>query len=48
MLGGQVVEQPILERAERVLRYHEVIEARRNRAERAAVQARPTENEDDR
>jgi citrate lyase subunit beta/citryl-CoA lyase len=29
MLGGQVVEQPILERAERVLRYHEAIEARR-------------------
>ena len=28
MLGGQVVEQPILERAERVLRYHEVIEKR--------------------
>jgi len=32
MLGGQVVEQPILERAERVLRYHEAIEARRKRA----------------
>jgi citrate lyase subunit beta/citryl-CoA lyase len=35
MLGGQVVEQPILERAQRVLEYHEVIEARRKRAERA-------------
>ena len=37
MLGGQVVEQPILERAERVLRYHEVIEARRKRGVRAAA-----------
>jgi citrate lyase subunit beta / citryl-CoA lyase len=37
MLGGQVVEQPILERAERVLRYHEAIEDRRKRAERVAA-----------
>ena len=34
MLGGQVVEQPILERAERVLRFHEAIEARRRGAGR--------------
>ncbi len=32
MLGGQVVEQPILDRAKRVLEYHAVIEARRARA----------------
>jgi citrate lyase subunit beta/citryl-CoA lyase len=37
MFGGQVVEQPILERAQRVLRYHETIEARRQRARRAAA-----------
>jgi citrate lyase subunit beta/citryl-CoA lyase len=37
MFGGQVVEQPILERAQRVLRYHETIEARRLRARRATA-----------
>ena len=37
MLGGQVVEQPILERAERVLRYQEAIEARAGCASRAAA-----------
>lgn len=31
MLGGQVVEQPILDRAEQVLSFHEVIEARKRR-----------------
>lgn len=34
MMGGQVVEQPILDRAESVLRFHEAIEARRRRAGR--------------
>lgn len=37
MFGGQVVEQPILERAQRVLRYHEIIATRRLRAERAVA-----------
>jgi citrate lyase subunit beta/citryl-CoA lyase len=31
MLGGQVVEQPILDRAKQVLSFHEVIEARKRR-----------------
>lgn len=31
MLGGQVVEQPILDRAQQVLAFHEVIERRRER-----------------
>lgn len=31
MLGGQVVEQPILDRARQVLRFHEAIEARKAR-----------------
>ena len=31
MLGGQVVEQPILDRAQQVLRMHGIIEARRAR-----------------
>jgi citrate lyase subunit beta/citryl-CoA lyase len=34
MLGGQVVEQPILDRAERVLQFHEALEVRKQRAGR--------------